>query len=95
MTETGASSFARSVSVASTRRGFTAASSNTGGPHAIGPDARPLSSMNFFYVIEAYCPDPALRTPDSPFAADDAEFRASAEIALARLLADRPSGKLI
>lgn len=59
-----------------------------------GPDPLPPAIEDLFYVVEAYCPDPALRTPDSLLEADDAELRASAEIALARLVIDRPSGKL-
>lgn len=57
-------------------------------------DPMPPVIDDLFYVVEAYCPDPALRTPDSLFEADEAELRASAEIALTRLVADRPSGKL-
>ena len=48
----------------------------------------------FFYVVEAYCPDPSLRSPGSSFEADEAELRKAAEIALLRLDGDRPSGKL-
>ena len=38
-----------------------------------------------FYVVEAYCPDLALRDPNSAYEADDAELRAAAETALAAL----------
>lgn len=58
-------------------------------------DWLPDAIEDLFLVVEAYCPEPALRTPDSRFEADDAELRASAEIALARLVVDRPSGNLI
>jgi hypothetical protein len=42
-----------------------------------------------FFTVEAYTPDPALRNPGSPFEASEAEVRKDAEIALARLKADR------
>ncbi|MGD9783392.1 MAG: colicin immunity domain-containing protein [Hyphomicrobiaceae bacterium] len=54
----------------------------------------PVAIDDLFYVVEAYCPDPTLRTPGIPFEADEAELRNSAETALARLESLRPSGKL-
>jgi hypothetical protein len=53
-----------------------------------GPSC-PKAIEQLFYTVEAYCPDPALRDPGSPFEADEAEVRKDAEIALARLKADR------
>ena len=49
----------------------------------------PSAIEQLFYSVEAYCPDPALRDPGSPYEADEAEVRKDAEIALARLKADR------
>ncbi len=49
----------------------------------------PAAIEQLFYSVEAYCPDPALRDPGSPYEADEAEVRKDAEIALARLKADR------
>lgn len=45
----------------------------------------PKAIETLFFVVEAYCPDPALRDPDSPYEADDAELREAAETALAAL----------
>jgi Bacterial self-protective colicin-like immunity len=45
----------------------------------------PEGVETLFYTVEAYCPDPTLRTPGSPFEADEAELRKDAELALARL----------
>ena len=45
----------------------------------------PPAIEELFYVVEAYCPDPALRDPSSPYEADDAER------ALARLSGREPS----
>ncbi len=45
---------------------------------------------DLFYVVEAYCPDPALRNPASPCEADDAELRLSAEQAFRRLQSPLP-----
>ena len=56
-------------------------------PH-FGPFC-PNAIEQLFYSVEAYCPDPALRDPGSPYEADEAEVRKDAEIALARLKADR------
>lgn len=52
--------------------------------------APPPAIEELFYVVEAYCPDPALRDPESPYEADDAELRAAAERALARLSGREP-----
>lgn len=52
----------------------------------------PVDSL--FYVVEAFCPDPALRDPASRFEADAAELRSSAEFALARLQGGRHPGNL-
>lgn len=49
----------------------------------------PSAIEQLFFTVEAYCPDPALRDPGSPYEADEAEVRKDAEIALARLKADR------
>lgn len=49
----------------------------------------PKAIEQLFFTVEAYCPDPALRDPGSPYEADEAEVRKDAEIALARLNADR------
>jgi hypothetical protein len=49
----------------------------------------PPAIETLFYVVEAYCPDPALRDPASPYEADDAELRQAAGTALAALA--RPS----
>jgi hypothetical protein len=45
----------------------------------------PPAIETLFFVVEAYCPDPALRDPDSAYEADDAELRQAAEKALAEL----------
>lgn len=45
----------------------------------------PKAIETLFFVVEAYCPDPALRDPSSPYEADDAELRQAAETALAAL----------
>jgi hypothetical protein len=45
----------------------------------------PPAIETLFFVVEAYCPDPALRDPDSTYEADDAELRHAAEKALAEL----------
>ena len=45
----------------------------------------PRAIETLFFVVEAYCPDPALRDPDSAYEADDAELRQAAEKALAEL----------
>lgn len=45
----------------------------------------PKAVETLFFVVEAYCPDPALRDPDSLYEADDAELRQAAETALAAL----------
>ena len=45
----------------------------------------PPAIETLFYVVEAYCPDPALRDPASPYEADDAELRQAAGTALAAL----------
>ena len=49
----------------------------------------PKAIEQLFFTVEAYCTDPALRDPGSPYEADEAEVRKDAEIALARLKADR------
>lgn len=49
----------------------------------------PEGIETLFFTVEAYCPDPELRNAGSPFEADEAEVRKDAEIALARLKADR------
>jgi hypothetical protein len=48
---------------------------------------KPIEEL--FFTVEAYCPDPALRDPSSPYEASEAEVFRDAEIALARLKADR------
>ena len=48
-------------------------------------DHLPPAIETLFYVVEAYCPDPALRDPASPYEADDAELRQAAATALAEL----------
>lgn len=53
----------------------------------------PIDSL--FYVVEAFCPDPALRSPGNRHEADETELRNSAEHALARLESHSFSGKLI
>jgi hypothetical protein len=45
----------------------------------------PAQIETLFYVVEAYCPDPALRDPKSVYEADDAELRQAAEKTLAGL----------
>lgn len=45
----------------------------------------PKAIETLFFVVEAYCPDLALRDPGSPYEADDAELRQAAETALAAL----------
>jgi hypothetical protein len=45
----------------------------------------PSAIDTLFFVVEAYCPDPALRDPASPYEADDAELRQAAGTALAAL----------
>jgi len=45
----------------------------------------PRAIETLFFVVEAYCPDPALRDPDSAYEADEAELEAAAEKALAEL----------
>ena len=45
----------------------------------------PPAIETLFFVVEAYCPDPALRDPNSTYEADDAELRQAAEKALAEL----------
>ena len=45
----------------------------------------PPAIETLFFVVEAYCPDPALRDPASPYEADDAELRQAAATALAAL----------
>jgi len=45
----------------------------------------PPAIETLFFVVEAYCPDPALRDPDSAYEADEAELEAAAEKALAGL----------
>ncbi len=52
------------------------------------PIPKPVDDL--FYVVEAYCPDPALRNPQSPYEADDAALRQSAVEALARLSSPLP-----
>jgi hypothetical protein len=49
----------------------------------------PKAIEQLFITVEAYCPDPALRDPGSLYEADEAEVCKDAEIALARLKADR------
>jgi hypothetical protein len=44
---------------------------------------RPIETL--FFVVEAYCPDPALRDPNSAYEAHEAELRAAAEKVLAEL----------
>jgi hypothetical protein len=48
-------------------------------------DAIPPAVETLFYVVEAYCPDPALRDPSSSYEADDAKLRQAAGKALAEL----------
>jgi len=45
----------------------------------------PPAIDTLFFVVEAYCPDPALRDPKSAYEADDVELRQAAEKALAGL----------
>jgi hypothetical protein len=45
----------------------------------------PPAIDTLFFVVEAYCPDPALRDPASAYEADDVELRQAAEKALAVL----------
>ena len=45
----------------------------------------PPAIERLFFVVEAYCPDPALRDPASTYEADDAELRQAAGTALAGL----------
>lgn len=52
------------------------------------PEPVPKAIEQLFFTVEAYCPDPALRDPTSPYEADDAELRRDAETAFARLNAD-------
>lgn len=47
--------------------------------------APPSAIESLFFVVEAYCPDPALRDPESLYEADDAELRLAAETALRAL----------
>lgn len=56
------------------------------------PISPPIDTL--FYVVEAYCPDPTLRTSGSPFEAGETELRSSAELAFARIERDLLSGKL-
>ena len=42
-----------------------------------------------FYTVEAYCPDPSLRDPHSPYEASEAEVYKNADNTLARLKAGR------
>lgn len=49
------------------------------------PLPRPPAIETLFYVVEAFCPDPELRDPRSPYEADDAELRQAAETALRAL----------
>jgi hypothetical protein len=56
---------------------------------APGTPEHPEAVETLFLTVEAYCPDPNLRDPGSPFEADESELRRHAEIALARLKADR------
>ena len=46
----------------------------------------PSPVETLFYVVEAYCPDPALRDSDSLYEADDAELRDAAGNALPQLV---------
>jgi hypothetical protein len=48
-------------------------------------DDLPPPIEKLFYVVEAYCPDPALRDPKSPYESDDDELRTAAITALAAL----------
>ncbi|MBL8564701.1 MAG: hypothetical protein JNM89_03185 [Hyphomicrobiaceae bacterium] len=45
----------------------------------------PKANETLFFAVEAYCPDPALRHPDSPFEADDLELSEAIRQARARL----------
>ena len=45
----------------------------------------PPAIETLFFVVEAYCPDPVLRDPASPYEADGAELRQAAGTALAEL----------
>lgn len=47
----------------------------------------PPSIERLFFVVEAYCPDPELRDPDSLYEADEAELRQAAAEALVALVA--------
>ncbi len=49
----------------------------------------PAAIETLFFVVEAYCPDPELRDPDSLYESDDAELRQAAESALERLVQSR------
>ena len=51
----------------------------------------PESIQALFCTVEAYCPDPELRTIGSPFEADVAELRADAKRALDCLVAEPKS----
>lgn len=50
-----------------------------------GGDPPPDAIGTLFYVVEAFCPDPALRNPGDPTEADEAELHAAARVALAAL----------
>ena len=54
---------------------------------ADGNFPKPIEQL--FFTVEAYCPDPALRDASSPYEASEAEVYKDAEIALAKLKADR------
>lgn len=57
------------------------------GAFADGNFPKPIEQL--FFTVEAYTPDPTLRDPSSPYEASEAEVFKDAEIALARLKADR------
>ena len=58
--------------------------SATGWTEGIPP---PIDKL--FYVVEAYCPDPELRNPDSGYEADERELREAAEQALREFAASQ------
>lgn len=58
------------------------------------PDPIPKAIEQLFFTVEAYCPDPTLRDPTSPYEADEAELRRDAEIALQKLKSTPPQRNL-
>jgi hypothetical protein len=52
----------------------------------------PAAVEALFFVVEAFDPDPGLRTPPMPWDADEAELAAATRAALARLRAEAGGG---